>query len=82
MNMKRFTIILLVTIMLFIFAACSPAYKDSDKQFVKIDEYVTHNGYVIWVVYDPVTKVEYFMRGNLMCPRYDENGNIMFYEGE
>jgi hypothetical protein len=53
-----------------------------EKRFVMIDKYLTHHGYVVYLVYDPETKVEYFMRGDLMCPHYDENGNISFYGGD
>lgn len=78
--MKRFVAILLILVIALSCVACSCV--DAGKQFVKIDEYRTHHGYVVSLVYDPVTKVEYFMRGDLMCPRYDENGNITFYKGE
>lgn len=75
--MKRFIAILLITIILLIcITGCAPA----ERCFVKIDEY-NFNGFVIHVVYDPETMVEYFIRGDLMCPRYDKNGELTFYKG-
>lgn len=78
--MKKIIAFILVLILVFSCAACKSV--DDEHVFVKIDEYRTHHGYAVWLVYDPETKVEYFMRGDLMCPRYDENGNISFYKGE
>jgi len=78
--MKRLIAVLLITIILLGCTACKDI--NEEKKFIKIDEYTSHLGYVIWVVVDPETQVEYFMRGDMMCPRYDENGNISFYEGE
>ena len=80
MSMKRIIVILLTLIIVFGLVACGSI--SDEKTFIKIDEYRSHHGYAIWLVYDPETKVEYFMRGDLMCPCYDENGNISFYEGE
>lgn len=77
--MKRIIAILLVLIVVFSLTACSSV--DDDKKLVEIDKYRTPYGQTIFVVYDPVTKVEYFMIPDMMCPRYDENGNIAFYEG-
>lgn len=80
--MKRLIAILLIMVIAFGCVACgSVPSKTSKKRFIKIDEYMSTNGYVIQLVYDPETKVEYFLRGDLMCPRYDENGDVTFYGG-
>jgi hypothetical protein len=78
--MKHIIAILLVLSVVFCLTACSSV--DDEKKFVEIDKYRAPYGQTIVVVYDPVTKVEYFMMGDTMCPRYDENGNIAFYEGD
>ena len=76
--MKKIIAFLLVMILVLGCVACGV---DDDHKFIVIDTY-NYQGYVIHLVYDPETKVEYFIRGDLMCPRYDQNGNISFYRGE
>ena len=78
--MKRLIAVLLIMVIAISCVACGSSVP-MEKQFVKIDEYRTHHGYTVWLVFDPETKVEYFMRSDLMCPRYDENGNIVLYGG-
>ncbi len=77
--MKRFIAILLILVIAFSCVACSRI--PMEKRFVKIDEYKSPSGQYVSLVFDPKTKVEYFLFGGSMCPRYDENGNITFYGG-
>lgn len=81
--MKKFIALLIIALLIIalIVFGCTTCGIDEDHKFVKIDEY-NFQGFVIHLAYDPETKVEYFIRGELMCPRYDENGNISFYRGE
>lgn len=78
--MKRFIALILAILMIVTFTACE-AEENEKTKFVKTGEVYIYNGYHVQVVYDPETKVEYFMRGDLMCPRYDKNGELMFYKG-
>ena len=94
--MKRLIALLLIVIMCAGFAAC-------DAHYARLDEYDDHEfkeyGFVTikqlgrygegacYLVYDPVTKVEYIVRTGSyndfsVCPYYDEHGNVAIYEGE
>lgn len=77
--MKRFIALILAILMIVTFTACS---ENERIKFVRTGEVYEYEGRFVRVVYDPVTKIEYFMSGYLMCPRYDKNGELMFYKGE
>lgn len=92
---KISTILLLTVIMLSVLTGCGKIEKNAENGSIKQLEgmgftVIEHFGktakYDYYIVYDNDTKVVYFLshtsRGYALCPRYDENGEIMIYEGE
>ena len=94
--MKRLCMLLLIISMLFIFTACgaiddlrtNQAEDILNPSGFEIVEKLGKKGtdYYVFLVYDTTTKVEYiFTYGNGtngFCPYYDENGNVVIYEGD
>lgn len=78
--MKRFIAILLVVLMLCGLVACAPA-EQQDARFRSVDKFRLTTGYRAQLVYDLETKVMYIICGDSLCPYYDEDGNVMIYEG-
>lgn len=90
--MKKLLVILCLVAMIFCFAGCKIKDDATNKLidecgFVLIDKTGKYGDYNIHYVYDPETKVEYILTygysGTIgLCPRFDENGEVMFYKGE
>lgn len=89
------TILLLAVIMVSILAGCGKLEENTvntrsehieDNGFTVIEHFGETTKYDYYIVYDNDTKVVYFLSltngGYTLCPRYDENGEIMIYEGE
>ena len=78
--MRRFIALMLVLVIVFSCVGCGSF--PTERCFVEIGEYRCNCGHHINLVFDPVTKVEYFEFGGALCPRYDKNGNVVVYGGK
>jgi hypothetical protein len=78
--------------MIFCFAGCKVKDDTANKLmdecgFVLIEKNGKYGDYHIYRVYDAETKVEYILTtgysGTIgLCPRFDENGEVVIYKGE
>lgn len=89
--MKRFIAVILVVATLFIFTACGAQGDVENTQLlegfntIKMYDHETWR-YPSYLIYDVETNVIYiatitYNGGVTMCPYYDENGNVAFYDG-
>lgn len=90
--MKKLIAIILTAAMLCCFAGCKN-YKTFNIQhtekaigemgFIIVEQIYVKGDNSAYIVYDPVTKVEYLIydgyRSFSISPYYDENGNVAFY---
>lgn len=94
--MKRFIALLLIAVMCFCLTACNSYWDRYDQLddarfeeygFIKIKQLGRYGENACYLVYDPITKVEYIActgsYGNFsVCPYYDEYGNVAIYGGD
>lgn len=90
--MKKLLAILCLITMLFCLTGCKIKDDTTNKLidecgFVLIEKNGNYGDYDIYRVYDPETKVEYILTNGYcgtigLCPRFDENGEVMIYKGE
>ena len=91
--MKRLIALFLIIAMCIGLAACSKSYDKWDNEqietygFIEIKQIGRYGEGASYLVYDPVTKVEYIaITGSYgsfsLCPYYDECGNVVIYEGD
>lgn len=90
--MKRFIAVLLIVVIAVSCVGCSEDYDKWDNNqieaygFVTIKQFGRYGESACYLVYDPVTKVEYIVTTGSysnfsFCPYYNEDGNITFYGG-
>lgn len=91
--MKRFIALILVLLMCISLVACSENYDKWDNDqieaygFVTIDQLGRYGESACYLVYDPITKVEYIVTSGSynnfsFCPYYGKDGNVVIYGGK
>lgn len=85
--MKKIIAIMLIVVMLLSMVACTvcEAYASpnvEDERFEYVTTLVDIRGYEIYLFYDTETRVQYMGNEFYLCPYYDSEGNITFYEGD
>lgn len=92
--MKKILAIVLIVVTLCCLTACE-SYDEGVKNvtkdviinmgFIPIENIFVSGDNCAYLVYDPDTKVEYIFydgyRSFSICPYYDKNGSVKFYEG-
>lgn len=90
--MKKLFVILCIITIIFCLTGCKLKDNSANKLidecgFVLIEKNGNFGDYNIYRVYDQETKVEYILTNGYsgtigLCPRYDENGEVIIYKGE